>query len=560
MTRPTFATALLGLASLVLALAPAGGSVLAGGAGTARAAGAVKAAQAAARSVAVWSPATFVFSGHGWGHGVGLSQYGAYGFAQHGYSYDQIVSHYYPGTTIEDGADATVRVLLASGRANLTISSATAFSVSDAGGVSGELLDFSLDLDTSLIVDLADGQTGVTLTPPVLFTAGASPLTFGGRAYRGAFQLLVVNDKLRLVNHVGLEAYLYGVVPNESPHDWPAPALQAQAVVARSYALASLKPAADFDVYTDTRSQVYRGRAREFPETNEAVDITAGKVVYYGGEIARTFFFSTSGGRTAAIQDVWPKAEPEPYLVSVEDPYDDVSPYHNWGPVTVPSKKLAKKLKISGAIADLVPKYNPSKRVSIATITAASGAKTEATGDQVKEALGLRSSWFSAKVLALQRPKSALPFGTKIRVQGRTRRAAAPILESRPLGGAWSKARDLPKKSGFSLLLRPRTTTYYRIVDREAASSAVRFAVAPRIQLLNASANVIRGKVYPNDPAAAAKLQRRTASGWKVVGNLPLNANGTFRRPGPLRTALYRIRVTGVAGLVPGFSAEIDLR
>ncbi len=547
MNRRSFATALLALASLVLALAPAGASR------------AGRSAQAAKPAV-VWSPATFVFSGHGWGHGVGLSQYGALGFAQHGYTYDQIVSHYYPGTAIQDGADTTVRVLLAGGRDSLTISSATAFSVNDAAGNSGELMGLSIDLYSSPAADFADGRSDVALTPPLMFTAGATPLSFGGRAYRGALQVLVAGDKLRLVNHVGLEAYLYGVVPNESPHDWPAPALQAQAVVARSYALASLRPTGDFDVYDDTRSQVYRGRSREFPETNAAVDSTAGKAVYYNGEIARTYFFSTSGGRTAAIADVWPKAEAEPYLVSVEDPYDDVSPYHDWGPVTIPSTKLAKKLKISDAVSDLTAAYNPSKRVSTATLTTASGAAVEATGDEVKAALGLRSSWFSAKVLAMQRPRSALPFGAKIRVQGRTRRAAAPILESRPMGGTWVKLRDLPKKGGFSIVLRPRTTTYYRIVDGEAASSAVRFPVAPRIQLLNASANLIRGKIYPNDPVAVVKLQRHTAGGWKVVGNLPLNANGTFRRPGPLRAALYRVRVTGVAGLVPGFSAEIDLR
>ena len=101
------------------------------------------------------------------------------------------------------------------------------------------------------------------------------------------------------------------------PKTWLPEALKAQAVAARSYALAVRKTTGAFDVYPDTRSQVYGGVNAESPTTTAAVDATVGGVLTYGGKIATTYFFSTSGGRTAAINDVW-KSAPVPYLVSVQ--------------------------------------------------------------------------------------------------------------------------------------------------------------------------------------------------------------------------------------------------
>ena len=102
------------------------------------------------------------------------------------------------------------------------------------------------------------------------------------------------------------------------PYIWHPEALKAQAVAARSYALATRKTGGAFDLYPDTRSQVYLGIDHEKPSTNAAVDATAGQVVLYEGQVAKTFFFSTSGGRTASAEDVWGAAVP--YLVSVRRP------------------------------------------------------------------------------------------------------------------------------------------------------------------------------------------------------------------------------------------------
>jgi stage II sporulation protein D len=436
-------------------------------------------ARAKATPAMVWSPATMVFTGHGWGHGVGMSQYGAYGYAKHGYTYDQMIAHYYPGTDLESDASKTIRVLLASGSSSLTISSGASFSVEDSTGSTYDLSGLSLDLSPSLKVELADGGGKVALSAPLKFTATTSPLVYAGRKYGGTFRVFASGDKLSLVNDVGLERYVYGVVPCESPHDWPAEALKAQAVVARTYALGSVRTGSNFDVYSDTRSQVYQGISGEFPESTAAAKATAGEVVYYDGEVARTFFFSTSGGRTSAITDAWPKAKPEPYLVSVNDPYDNVSPYHNWGPVTFSSQKLARRLHLKGPISDLTTTRNGSRRVAIATITGAGGATSQATGDSVKLALGLRSSWFTATVLSLQYPSKAVVSGSSLKLSGRARNAKSPTLEMRSSDGTWKKLRELnPDSSGlFKVRIRPTASAYYRLSDESVVAAPVRIKV-----------------------------------------------------------------------------------
>src|SRR4051795_7733114 len=80
------------------------------------------------------SGALFLFSGHGWGHGVGMSQYGAYGYAQHGATYQQILAHYYPGTTLGPAPVSTIRVLLADKKKALQVSSQADFTIRDAAG------------------------------------------------------------------------------------------------------------------------------------------------------------------------------------------------------------------------------------------------------------------------------------------------------------------------------------------------------------------------------------------------------------------------------------------
>jgi stage II sporulation protein D len=254
----------------------------------------VLAALALAVPAAASASPVFVVSGRGWGHGVGMSQYGAQGFASHGWRYGRILAHYYRGTRLERVKPREVRVLLAAGRKRVTVSSRTPFRLVDARGrkrlVRGRL---------------AFGPKLRGLAGPVRVVAGAQPVSLDGRPYRGALVVRSRGGRMSVVNAVTLERYLRGVVPYEMPHHWHPQALRAQAVVARSYTLATLRPGKLFDLYDDVRSQVYGGVRAETVETNLAVGATANQVLTYGGAVATTYYHSTSGGRTANVADVW---------------------------------------------------------------------------------------------------------------------------------------------------------------------------------------------------------------------------------------------------------------
>src|SRR5579864_7353020 len=154
------------------------------------------------------SGALFVFSGHGWGHGVGMSQYGAYGYALHGASFQHILAHYYPGTTLGPAAGTKFRVLLADRKNKVTISSTVPFTVADGAGSRVALQPGAVTFGPSLQIN------GQALTAPLTFLPGkGGPLTLV-RPYRGQILVDVVDGKLRAINIVALEQYLYGVVPS----------------------------------------------------------------------------------------------------------------------------------------------------------------------------------------------------------------------------------------------------------------------------------------------------------------------------------------------------------
>ena len=155
-------------------------------------------------------------------------------------------------------------------------------------------------------------------------------MTLDGKGFRGELRATTIAKGLQVIDTVALDQYILGVVPGEMPKEWPAAALQAQAVAARSYALASIVKNRDFDLYADPRSQMYYGVAAESPATTAAVKATKGEILTYGGKVATTFYYSSSGGRTASSEDVFGLVLP--YLQSRPDPWDAGSPYHRWEP------------------------------------------------------------------------------------------------------------------------------------------------------------------------------------------------------------------------------------
>lgn len=146
----------------------------------------------------------------------------------------------------------------------------------------------------------------------------------GQYSYYGDFQFArLTGDDLTVVNYVGLEDYTKGVLPNEMASDWPLEALKAQAVVARTYAIANLNKyrSYGFDLSNDTSSQVYRGLRSASEKTDRAVDETAGQFVRYEGKLCAVYYFAADGGATEDSENVWSETA-APYLRGVEDPYE----------------------------------------------------------------------------------------------------------------------------------------------------------------------------------------------------------------------------------------------
>ncbi|MCS7172239.1 MAG: SpoIID/LytB domain-containing protein [Armatimonadetes bacterium] len=167
------------------------------------------------------------------------------------------------------------------------------------------------------------------------------------RAYRGVVELRRVGRTLVVVNEVDLESYLYGVLRLEVDPAWPPEALKAQAVAARTLALASLGRfrREGFDVRDTTEVQLYGGATFEDPRTNAAVDATRGVVLLHEGKPIHAVYHADSGGQTEASEHVWGVAYP--YLRSVEDPYVAGSPYQRWT-VVVPLAHLEDRLRAGG--------------------------------------------------------------------------------------------------------------------------------------------------------------------------------------------------------------------
>jgi stage II sporulation protein D len=220
----------------------------------------------------------------------------------------------------------------------------------------------------------------------------------GVGTYRGALEVVPTDSdvgSLNAINAVPVDEYVKGVIANESPPSWPPAALEAQAVAARSFALATSVDGNGFDLYDDTRSQVYEGIESETARSNAAAAATSGQVVLYHGEIAQTFFSACSGGHTESVQNVF-FGPPVPYLVGVPDPYDGACPLHSW------------TLRFSGAqiSADLggyldgrlkqvvVTKRGVSPRIVWARLVG-TGGTTTIRGDQLESALGAYDRWMT---------------------------------------------------------------------------------------------------------------------------------------------------------------------
>jgi stage II sporulation protein D len=333
------------------------------------------------------SAAKWMIHGRGFGHGVGMSQYGAYGYAKHGREYRSILGHYYRHTRIAK-ASGHIKVLLLSGVRSV--------------GFSGAKSACGKRLRKGRGYAFADAGSKVTLRTGrgrKLASCGGKGTAKGGHGIRvdgkGTYRgKLVAKESggLQVVNKVGLDDYAAGVIANEMSSSWPQNALRAQAVASRSFGLSS-SAGRGFDVYDDTRSQVYGGKGTETKATNRAVHATSGEVVRYRKQVITAFFFSTSGGQTESVQYVF-GGDRVPYLQSVKDPYDDLSPVHKWT-VRYSQREMESKLDglFRGRLKKIkVIKTGDSPRIVRAKVVGSRGS-SRASGSTLQGRLSLMSTW-----------------------------------------------------------------------------------------------------------------------------------------------------------------------
>jgi stage II sporulation protein D len=340
-----------------------------------------------------------VVRGAGFGHGIGMSQYGAYGYALEGSTYPGILEHYYTGTTLTQAPSQPVRVLLQPIDPYIRVRGAISV---DGRDLSSETTYIVRRSGSGVVVRTAAGRRVGSFAAPVRFDGGPEPVRLLGPAlngvssglYRGEIEVLPDAGGLTAINVIDLDSYVRGVVAGEMPSSWPLEALKVQAVAARTYALATRKTTGAFDQYPDTRSQVYRGVSGESVRSDAAVAQTSGSILTYGGVPAVTYYFSTSGGHTENVEYSFIGALSKPWLVGVPDPYDSRSPYHRWQ-VNVSTATLTRALGARGTFRRLeVLQRGASPRVVRARVVGSRGSTT-ITGPTIRARLGLRDSWLT---------------------------------------------------------------------------------------------------------------------------------------------------------------------
>jgi stage II sporulation protein D len=427
-----------------------------------------------------------VIRGAGFGHGIGMSQYGAYGFALKGRDYGEILAHYYRGTRISSAPSRPVRVLLQPSDPYIRVRGATS-----VGGraLSADSTYVARESGGRVLVTTASGRrvgrfgSGARFEgPDALRLLGAALNGISSGLYRGEVEIRTEGAGVTAVNVLDIDTYIRGVVAGEMPSSWPLEALKAQAVTARTYALATRKTTGLFDQYPDTRSQVYRGVTGESVRSDAAVRATAGRILTYGGEPAVTYYFSTSGGHTENVEFSFVGALAKPWLVGVPDPYDTQSPYHRWT-ATFSAATLDRALGAPGRFRSVeVLKRGRSPRVVRARVVGTSGSRT-VTGPQIRAALGLRDTWmtFVRVSSSVRRPRSARPAtwgarATPPALAGRftpAPRRHRLMVERRRDGGWRQVARIRTTKAGRYRLSVDRAGTY-RVRSGRVAGPAVR--------------------------------------------------------------------------------------
>ena len=398
-----------------------------------------------------------VIRGGGFGHGLGMSQYGAYGYAEHGATAEEILTHYYRSTTVGRVDTGSIRVGLlpfyGGSQSQVAVSSADPPYRADGGKVRFYVRGARKDTvaiggaGSSFVVKASrtggmkifqDGSEvkvdGVTVFGDRSHALVLTYEKFGSLVHVGAknrdyayghmvFETYPTSSCdpgfcLRLVAVMPMQRYLYGL--GEMPSSWPQAALQSQAIAGRTYALNKIsrigqhRYPCDCAVYDSTVDQSYIGDAKRrsgyWAEWRSAVDSTAGMVVLYEGRPIQALYSASSGGYTEDNENVW-GGSPLPYLRGVPDPYDDTgsNPYHQWR-VEMSWTRLADELDAAYGIGKvrkikLDKPFGVSGRVTVVKTSTSGGVTIVGSRKTVREsgwslrsALGLRDTLFRIRI------------------------------------------------------------------------------------------------------------------------------------------------------------------
>ncbi len=372
---------------------------------------------ATGNTVTVPSSREITVLGHGYGHGIGMSQYGAQGAAKQGVTYASILSRYYPGTTLGERS-GNIRVLISqdttdpveiAGRSGLVFRNVAARTTVTLPTLIGgdtvtrwRILQVTSDMRQSTLQYkttgdyksynatrwTGDGQFEGPSSIGLIMPDGAT------LKYRGAIRSAVPSagsTSRNTVNVVSIENYVRGVIAAEMPSSWMPEALKSQAVAARTYGVRSITSSRYYDICSTTSCQVYGGASRETTNTDSAVAATARKVLMHDGKPAFTQFSSSSGGYTAPGSQT--------YLKAVSDPWDNWTgnANHAWS-TTVSASTIENAHPTIGTLKQLtVTKRNGygdwGGRVTSVSLV---GSKTTVTisGDSARWSFGLKSNWF----------------------------------------------------------------------------------------------------------------------------------------------------------------------
>lgn len=370
------------------------------------------------------APASFVFHGSGYGHGLGMSQYGALGLAQQGWSAAQIVRHYYSGVKVVErkppdpnidvgllqdagsvrleGSGAPFDLVLENGEAVETVPPGSRRTVE----VTADRTYRVLRPDGGMVGDRTWGGPGNDLIARI-GGGRIRVVEWGHEVAHGELRFdIVSNGKAHLVAVMPPEDYLLGL--SEVPSSWPKEALGAQAIAGRTYAYWRLagppRAGCSCDVLSSTADQNYTGWDKESAAGGNrwiaAVKATGGQVITHGGSYIYAVYSSSSGGHTENIERVWPAAQAHPYLRGVCDPGDmvDANPSRFWTAAFQPAQVTTELRPFTGNIGQVVRfgryQRGVSGRVTRLTVIGTSGTAV-VEGWDVRSGLSLKDTRFA---------------------------------------------------------------------------------------------------------------------------------------------------------------------